>query len=238
MLLSLFSYTAPPAPCGYLPDQIWSLRYEFIAVASATDYQTRLLAGWRRFGRAFFRPQCPECTRCLSIRVPVATFRPDRSQRRAAKANAQVRLVIGEPEVTDEKLALYDRYHEHQADHKGWPERGPKDAADYRETFVDNPFPTEEWCYYQDDRLIGVGYVDVVPAGLSAIYFFYDPAVRDQGLGTFNVLQVLAETRRRRMPHVYLGYYVQGCRSLEYKARFMPNEILNGERWEPYLPVA
>ena len=72
-------------------------------------------------------------------------------------------------------------------DEKGWPDHGPKDPADYADSFVDNPFPTEEWCYYLGDRLVGVGYVDVLPDGLSAIYFFYDPDERDRSLGTFNV---------------------------------------------------
>lgn len=237
MLQSLFTYTSPPSPCGYLPDEVWALKYEFVAHAEIHDYEARLLQGWRRFGRAFFRPTCPHCNQCRSIRVPVATFRPDRSQRRAWNANADVRLVIGSPEVTDEKLQLYDRYHAFQADLKGWPEHGPKDPANYAETFVDNPFPedpTEEWCYYLGDRLIGVGYVDVVASGLSAIYFYYDPDERARSLGTFNVLRILAETQRRQKPHLYLGYYVEGCPSLQYKARFVPNEVLGETGWAPF----
>ena len=35
--------------------------------------------------------------------------------------------------------------------------------------------------------------------------------------------------------NAYLGYYVAGCRSLEYKARFRPNEILDDEgQWVPF----
>ena len=37
---------------------------------------------------------------------------------------------------------------------------------------------------------------------------------------------MIDRARRQRLPHVYLGYYVEGCRSLEYKRRFAPNEIL------------
>ena len=63
--------------------------------------------------------------------INAPTFRPDRSQKRAFKANADVELVMGEPEVTDEKLRLYDRFHEFQSDEKGWPVHGPKDPQDY-----------------------------------------------------------------------------------------------------------
>jgi arginine-tRNA-protein transferase len=75
-----------------------------------------------------------------------------------------------------------------------------------------------------------------VPQGLSLIYFYYDPDERDRSPGTWNVLCGLAEAARRRLPHVYLGYFVSGCRSLEYKARFTPNEVLDwatGE-WVPF----
>ena len=234
-MIPLYQLTSPPSACEYLPDRRWSLHYVFVAQATAADYQAHLLKGWRRFGRAFFQPVCPGCRACQSVRVPAAAFRPDRSQRRAWKANADLRLEIGWPAVTPAKLRLYDRFHEYQADEKGWPAHAPKDPADYGESFTDNPFPAEEWCYYLGDRLIGVGYVDALPAGLSAVYFFYDPDLRDRSLGTFNVLKVIEATAARGLPHTYLGYYVKGCQSLEYKARFRPNEVLTPDsRWVPF----
>jgi arginine-tRNA-protein transferase len=68
--------------------------------------------------------------------------------------------------------------------------------------------------------------VDALPLGLSAIYFFHDPSERRRSLGTFNVLSLLAAAEVRRVPHEYLGYFVAGCRSMEYKARFRPSEVL------------
>jgi len=223
---SLFVFTSPPGTCSYLPDETSSLTYEIVGRMTAAEYQTRLLAGWRRFGFSLFRPVCPGCTKCQSLRVPAATFEPDRSQRRCLAANdGAVRLVIGKPEVTDEKLDLYDRFHAYQAEHVGWTYHGEKDAGSYIESFVDNPFDTQEWRYYLGEKLVGVGYVDRVPAGLSAIYFFHDPDERARGLGTWNVLAMIDEARRRGLPYVYLGYYVPGCSSMEYKPRFAPNEV-------------
>ena len=226
-----YSYVSPPSRCGYLPDQTWSLRYEVMRTLSGDEFGGLLQLGWRRFGAALFRPECAACRRCLSLRVPVGTFKPDRSQKRAWKANAEVlTLTIGEPSVSRAKLELHDKFHAYQSDAKGWPEHGPKDAAGYEDSFVNNPFPTEEWCYWLGEQLIGVGYVDPVPVGLSAIYFFYDPDVRGRSLGTFNVLSVLAEAKKRDLPQVYLGYFVEGCASLEYKARFRPNEVREPDR--------
>lgn len=234
---SLLVYTPPPSSCGYLPHENWQLTYEMVADVSAGEYLERLKAGWRRFGHSLFRPTCPSCRSCKSVRVPVAAFKPDRSQRRAAAANdADLELVIREPSVTREKLDLYDRFHAFQHDHKGWPDRDPEGPSEYAESFVLNPFSTEEWCYYLDGKLVGVGYVDALSEGLSAIYFYHDPAERDRSLGTYNVLRTIREAADRGLPHVYLGYYVEGCRSLEYKGRFRPNESLAADgEWRPFL---
>ena len=230
---SLFRFTAAPSPCGYLHDQTWQLEYECAAGLNPAEYMRRMRRGWRRFGDMLFHPQCPRCTACKSLRVVVERFRPDRSQRRVRKANESViGLSIGQPSLTPAKLDLYDRYHAYQSRMKDWPLHARNDAESYASSFVHNPFATQEWCYYLSDRLVGVSYVDDLPGGLSAIYSFYDPDERDRSLGTWNVLSILAVAASQRIPHVYLGYYVAGCPSMEYKARFRPNEVLESDgRW-------
>lgn len=233
-MIPLYTFDSPPGPCSYLPGRAASFRNELVRTLTPAEYQVRLLAGWRRFGHVLFRPICRSCRACQSLRVPVAAFRPDRSQRRAVAANADLELTIGEPSVTDEKLDLYDRFHSAQSERVGWTDHGPKDPAEYAASFTHNPLPAEEWQYRLGGGLVGVGYVDVVPAGLSAIYFFHDPDEHKRSLGTFNVLSVIRSAAERGMPHVYLGYYVEGCRSLAYKARFRPNEVVGPDGgWGP-----
>lgn len=234
---SLFRYTAPPSPCGYLPDQHWSLEYEMVANLSAAEFSDRLQEGWRRFGGMLFRPQCPSCRACQTLRVVVAEFQPDRSQRRAVKANqADIEVRVGLPSVTRAKLKLYDRFHAFQTDSKGWPEHPAKDAESYRESFVRNPLFTQEWCYYLEGQLVGVGYADRLADSMSAIYFFYDPDVRQRSLGTFNVMCLLQECSMRKYTYLYLGYYVEGCRSLVYKANFKPNQVRHADGcWRDFL---
>jgi arginine-tRNA-protein transferase len=233
---SVMHYLAPPSACGYLPDQVWRLEYEHVAVLTPAEYCARMQQGWRRFGKVLFRPRCRSCTSCRSLRVSVVDFVPNRSQRRAGRRNEGViQVQIGRPQVNLAKLDLYDRYHAFQAKVKGWPERPAKDAEEYLSSFADNPFATEEWCYQLKGRLLAVGYVDVLPGGLSAIYFFYDPEERHRSLGTWNVLQLIHEARERRVPFVYLGYYVEGCPSMAYKASFTPNQILGIDgRWHDF----
>lgn len=234
---SLFTFVSPPGECGYLPDRVWSLRYDVVGDLTPAEYADRLLGGWRRFGRSLFRPECPACTACRSLRVDAAGFRPSDTQKRVWKLNAgDLRVSVGRPAVSAAKLTLYDKFHHSQARLKGWPEHGTGSAADYLESFVDNPFVTQEWCYHLGDELVGVGYVDHLPVGLSAIYFFHDPDHRRRSLGVFNVLAVIRAAADQRLPHAYLGYHIAGCRSSEYKAKYRPNETLDPDgRWRPFV---
>ncbi len=228
------SLIASPEACDYLPGQVSQLRYELIPQLGRDEYMARMREGWRRFGPIVFRPQCPACRRCQSLRIPVAAFSPSQSQRRAWKRNdGVVTIRVGAPTASAEKQRLYSRFHQVQHEEKGWPVNDGTPGL-----LLDNPFPTEEWSYYVDERLVGVGYVDVLAEGLSAIYFYYDPAERHRSLGTFNVLSILASAAQRGLPHVYLGYYVSGYRSLEYKARFRPCEVLLDGRWQPFLAAS
>jgi arginyl-tRNA--protein-N-Asp/Glu arginylyltransferase len=227
---SLYRYIAPPSPCAYLPAQQWSLEYELVGALTPAEYEQRLHRGWRRFGWLLFRPRCPACRACQSLRVVVERFQPNRSQRRAWRANVgRLRCTIGIPCLTEDKLALYDRYHAFQSQQKDWPQHSAGDADHYLEAFISNPFATEEWCYYRQDTLVGVGYVDVLASGLSAIYFFYEPEERRSSPGTWNILYLIEQARQRGLPYVYLGYYVADCPSLSYKANFRPNQVLGAD---------
>jgi arginine-tRNA-protein transferase len=227
------SFLAAPSACAYLPDQVARLRCEVHERLTPAQYAVRVQQGWRRFGAVTFRPECPSCRQCRSLRVPVEMFRPSQSQRRAWKANQScVSLTIGAPTTSPAHHVLYEKFHRHQSREKGWP----PPESDGAETFVDNPFATEEWRYTIGSRLVGVGYVDRMPEALSAIYFYYDPGERSRSLGTYNVLSILERARTLGLAHVYLGYYVRGCRSLAYKAAFQPNEVLGTHgTWVPFL---
>ena len=229
-------FTNAPDRCGYLPDRDWRLEHRIALELSADEYAEWLVRGWRHFGRNLFRPRCRGCDACRSIRVDVARFRPDRSQRRAYRANAgEVRLEIADPVAGLDQLDLYRRYHAHQAEAKQWPDRREEDRADYHETFVDNPFPTREWRYFLGETMVGVGYVDPLAIGPSAITFIHDPAHRGRSLGTYNVLALIDHARALGQPHVYLGYYVADCPSMAYKARFRPGQLLGRDgRWDDF----
>lgn len=200
--------------------------------AAPAAYSEMLARGFRRFGRMVFRPLCQGCWQCIPIRVPIATFQPSRSQRRVLRLNADVRLEVGPPTVDAERLELLAAFHRERSETVGW-EQQTTTEADYRETWVDNPVPTLEFRYRLGTRLVALAYVDANPVVFSSIYGFWHPEFRARSLGTYDVLQELAWARERGAHWLYLGFWVPGNRSMNYKTAFRPAEIRVQGAWRP-----
>ena len=84
----------------------------------------------------------------------------------------------------------------------------------------------------KDGELVALAAVDALDDGLSAIYTVFDPALEHRSLGTFAVLWQIQETRRRDLPHLYLGYWIKQCQKMNYKTRFKPIEALQDGQWQ------
>ncbi len=227
--LPLLHFRESPRTCGYLPEETASLEYRYLLELTPQSYQEYLERGWRRFGRVVFRPQCPTCTSCRSLRVDVTKFRPSKSQRRCLSRNTDVTLRVQPASVTREHVALFNAYHRDMQVRRGWPEHQIT-AAEYRAEFAD-PAISFAWetLYYRGTHLIGVGLVDVLPTGLSSVYFYHDPAWRPNGPGTYSILREVDWARELNNPYLYLGYWIERCPSMSYKAHFMPHELLSSE---------
>jgi arginine-tRNA-protein transferase len=220
----------PPRPCSYLPEATASLDVRVMTGVSSAELENLLRHGWRRFGPTYFRPACLACMECVSLRVPVAGFAPDKTQRRILRNGARFRRVVGVPRVDDERLALYARWHHQREEIRLWPSSA-MNADGYALDFA-FPHPAAREAAFYDDaaggRLVGLGLWDETPRALSAVYAFYDPDYARESLGVLNVVSMIGEARARGIDHVYLGYRVSGCASLRYKARYAPHELLVG----------
>ncbi|HUG93194.1 MAG TPA: arginyltransferase [Planctomycetaceae bacterium] len=242
--LELMRLTSPPQACSYLPEQTASLEYRIIFAIDPAAYEDLLQRGWRRHGCHFFRPACPACTECRSLRVDVARFRPTKSQRRCLARNTHVRVEIGEPAVSGSHLRLFNTYHADMHERRGWPHKRVT-PEEYVESFLVGTWSfAREFRYFDGSRLVGVGLVDEVASGLSSVYFYHEPAWRPLGPGTFSILSEIEHARDTGRPWHYLGYWIAGCASMSYKARFGPHELLlcdppDGEQplWQPDSPA-
>ncbi len=210
--------------CPYLPGR-QSCNCAFAADSVPPELYHKLMnRGFRRSGHVFYRPECDGCRECTPVRVPVASFRPSRSQRRVWRRNADVRVSVGEPRRSKDKWRLYVRYLRHQHD-------GSMSEAfgDFGSFLYCSPVDTLEFCYYLDDRLIGVGLADVCSRSVSTVYFYFAPECSKRGLGTYSVLWEIEYCRRQGIPYYYLGFYVRDTPRMSYKIRFRPCELLGAD---------
>ena len=222
--------TTTPYPCPYLEGRTSVSRGFRCSELPGAAYQELLDAGFRRSGQVFYQPACPGCRACAALRVPVATFRASRSQRRVWKRNRDLTVSFGRPHLTEERRALYARYMAARHDREEVGTWEDLDDFLYR-----SPTDTVEMLYRDaGGRLLGVGVCDVTPRCLSSVYFYFDPADSPRGLGTFSSLVEIRAAESMGLPYYYLGFWVNGCRKMEYKARFRPHEVLGTDgRWRP-----
>lgn len=212
-------------PCGYLANREATMEYRVMTNVSAEELEWMLMRGWRRFGHLYFRPACPTCAECVSLRIPVATFKPTKSQRRAWKRCSHLRVACQPPTVDQARLELYHRWHSMREESRGWK---PSNIGEeeYVRTFSEAHPCAMEMSYYDGERLVGVGLVDEMPHALSSVYFFYEPELRPMGIGIASILFEVEYARQRGIEHVYLGYRVRDCPSTAYKSQFQPHDLL------------
>lgn len=201
------------------------MEYRVMTDVTANELEWMLARGWRRFGHLYFRPACPACAECVSLRIPAATFQPSKSQRRARRRCDHLRIVTGAPRTDEERLALYHAWHAMREQTRGW-KNSRIGEEEYTRTFSE-PHPcAREMAYYDGERLVAIGLVDETPCALSSIYFFYHPDLRPLALGIASVLFEVEYARSRGLGHVYLGYRVRDCPSTSYKSQFQPHDLL------------
>ncbi len=225
-IVEIQRFQTPQYRCSYLPEETASLTYRILIELSTKDYDELLRRGWRRFGCEFFRPACPACSQCQSLRLPLQAFSPSRSQRRALKQNADIEVIVQEPTLTAEHLRLFNAYHRFMHKEKGWPPHRHNANSYARSFLMGNWEFARELQYDQRGRLVGVALADVTDQSLSSIYFFYDPAWRSQSPGVFSILQQVLHAKQLGLKYHYLGYWVAQSQSMAYKAQYRPHEIL------------
>ncbi len=209
--------------CPYLPDQQASSEGFFVDTEMDGDlYRAFMDRGFRRSGRVFYRPACATCESCIPLRIPVDRFAMSSSMRRIWRKNCDVTVVEGDYKPTKAKHDLFVRYLDGQHD-----DTMSRTKDSFKDFLYSAPVPAKEFCYKLGERLIGVSIADNLPNALSSVYMYFDPDESTRSLGTFSILSEIEHCRREEIAYYYLGYYVPGSKTMSYKARFAPAEILN-----------
>ncbi len=234
-------FLTAPSPCPYLPGQEERKVFTHLVGRRANELNEILThGGFRRSQTIAYRPACEVCRACVSVRVPVADFRPSANMRRVAKFNDDLVGVERDNHATSEQYSLFRRYLDARHGDGGMIDMS---MLDYAMMVEDSHIETRLFEYRRrgpDTRINGRGegpliatcLTDFLSDGLSMVYSFYDPDLGDRSLGTFLILDHIRKAREMGLPYLYLGYWVEGSRKMAYKARFLPQERLMAKGWE------
>lgn len=223
-------YATPPHSCSYLDgEQAINAFVDPDFKPTPLAYQMLIDKGYRRSGEHLYRPACRSCAACLSCRVPVSQFKPDRSQRRCWKRNSDLEVEIVPASFSEEAFSLYRSYLNSR--HADGDMANPSEAS--FTSFLMSEWSETVFIQFRSQRkLIAVAVADVLPRGYSAVYTFFDPEAHRRSLGTYAILWEIEHARMQGMPYLYLGYWIRGSQKMRYKARFAPLEVLQDGIWQ------
>jgi arginine-tRNA-protein transferase len=232
-----FFFTTAPLPCPYLPGRLErKIVTELTGPDAETLHEALSRAGFRRSHSIAYTPACPGCNACVPVRIVVDEFKPRRTMRRVAKANAHFSTRQVSARATAEQYRLFARYQESR--HSGG-DMALMGFYDYRSMVEDSPIDTFINEFRNPDGTLAAAVLtDRVSDGLSAVYSFFEPDRAGTSLGTYMVLWLIEEAKRRGLPYVYLGYWISESGKMAYKARFTPLEAFGPQGWRPLDPAA
>ncbi|TVT50423.1 MAG: arginyltransferase [Sedimenticola thiotaurini] len=222
-------YLSGDHPCSYLEDR--NARTLFVDPQQTNRlkiYNSLINQGFRRSGEMIYRPDCKTCQGCISLRIPVAQFKPRRNQRRIWKRLYDSCAITELPaEFDPAHFSLFKRYINTR--HPGG-DMSAMTEADYINFIGSRWAESRIFAFHQDKKLLAISVTDLLQDGLSAVYTFFDPDFEQLSLGTFSLLWQIEECKRRNLTWLYLGYWIEACQKMAYKNQYHPHEAyINGE---------
>jgi len=223
-------FITAPLPCPYLDGKVERrIVTELNGVDAASMHDTLSRVGFRRSHSLVYTPVCHGCSACHAVRTVVDEFQPSTSQRRVLKANDDMLTEEKEPAATAEQFELFSRYQESR--HTGG-DMATMDFYDYQALVEETPVDSSLIEFRAPDgKLVAGCLVDLMADGISAVYSYFDPKLRQRSLGTYMILWLIERAQELGLPYVYLGYWIGGSQKMAYKDKFRPLEYYGGDGW-------
>ncbi len=240
-------YVTAPQPCPYLQGRLERKIFTHLTPdKSAAMVDNLLKGGFRRSQNIAYMPYCDGCQACVSVRIVVSEFKMSRSLRRVLRRNQDLHNRRVGAVATSEQYALFRDYIAARHADGGMADMSVFDYSMMVEDSAVETFITEyrrkpasrllSSAVTGDLPIAAAALCDRLSDGLSLVYSFYDPDLRDRSLGSYIILEHIEYARSLKLPYVYLGYWIEGSRKMAYKSRFTPQERLTRHGWVRMQP--
>ena len=225
----LIFFASIAEPCSYLDDRnsVSAFANPHIDMDMQT-YNELIQHGFRRSGGYVYRPHCPSCHECVSVRVPLKKQKFTRNELRTIRRNSDLTVTFLKGKFREEHFELYKRYINSR--HNDGSMANPS-KADYHRFLICDWTDTMFIEFRLNKQLIAVAVSDVLSTGLSAVYTFFDPEYAARSLGHFAILSQISEAKSRDLDYLYLGYWIKDCDKMSYKRRYKPLEGFINDQW-------
>ncbi|MCW8833015.1 MAG: arginyltransferase [Colwellia sp.] len=219
-------------PCSYLLEEKERL---LIAVDERLQnnhsYSLLMSEGFRRSGDQSYRPHCPHCNACKSIRILTERFQPSKSQKRSLKRNNHF-IIKYSSELKSSYYPLYELYINNTHQEGSMYPANIKQFESFLSSKLSKQLFIETWHKVdEEEKLICVAVTDVLINALSAVYTFYHTDYKANGLGVFSILTQINYCQQLSLPYLYLGYQIDECEKMNYKNRYFPYEKFENGQW-------
>ncbi len=234
-------YLTAPTECPYLDNRAERKVFTHLVGNRAPELNDLLTqAGFRRSQNIAYRPACENCNACVSVRILAGEFKMTRSMRRIWKRNQDLIGFANTAEPSSEQYALFHDYLNSRHHNGGMSEMSVLDYAMMVEDSHVNTQIIEYRIRGADTMITGKGegpliaaaLTDVMGDGVSMVYSFFNPELADRSIGTYIILDHIMRCNALGLPHVYLGYWVNGSAKMHYKTRYKPQEHLTANGWQ------
>ena len=229
-LSTLQFYLTAPYQCSYLDGR--EARSQVATpsfLISSSIYSELVRQGFRRSGTFTYRPRCDGCLACVPVRVDVNAFATSRSQRRVWKKTHHLDVSLHPLQDKPEYFDLYQRYQNARHLDGGMSNDSHEQ---YRKFLLQSHVDSMLVEFREAGILRMVSIIDALDDGLSSVYTFFEPEIKQASFGTYNVLWQIELCRQLQLPYLYLGYWIKASQKMAYKANFQPLQGLIQGAWQ------
>ena len=224
-------FKSKPVECSYIKNKSEQRLFLNLNQTLSKNFKTvneLTKIGFRRNLNFMYLPFCNECSKCISTRINVHKFNTSKSQKRNLKKNRSISFLKKVTNKNNERYKLFKKY---LGVRHTTGQMNSMTEIDFNNFFYNTPTESLVFDLIYEKKILGSILLDILYDGMSAVYSFYDPKYIKNGLGIFLILKSIQEVKKLKKKFLYLGYWVEGSKKMDYKKNFDGLEFFRNGHW-------